>query len=124
MTDKKMILSTLWVFVLLNYIYADILVLILNPTVYQNAATKMGIVTVLTFSLLMEIPIIMVLLSRILKYKLNRLANIFAGVISTLFVAMTLFAGKPPGIYYVFFSCIEIACTLFVIWYAWSWKED
>jgi hypothetical protein len=122
MTDKKIVLSTLWIFVLFNYIYADILVLIINPTVYQNAATKMGMGPVLAFSILMEIPIAMVLLSRILDYKANRLANIIAGSVSTLFVAMTLAGGKPPGVSYIFFSAIEIVSTIFITWYAWKWK--
>jgi hypothetical protein len=124
MTDKKILLSTLWIFVLFNYIYADILVLILNPSVYQNAATKMGIGPVLAFSILMEIPIAMVVLSRILNYNANRWANIIAGIVSTLFVAMTLFGGNPPGVSYVFFSSIEIATTLFITWYAWKWRGE
>jgi hypothetical protein len=123
MAEKKILLSTLWIFVLFNYIYADILVLILNPAVYQNAATKMGIGPVLAFSILMEIPIAMVLLSRILDHKANRLANIIAGIVSTLFVAMTLAGGKSPGVSYIFFSAIEIVTTIFIIWYAWKWKE-
>ena len=25
--------------------------------------------------------------------------------------------------YYTFFSIIEIACTLFIVWYAWRWQD-
>jgi len=70
----------------------------------------------------MEIPIAMVILSWILNYKANRLANIISGTIMTIVQISSLFTGKPT-MYYAFFSTIEISCTLFIIWYAWSWPE-
>jgi hypothetical protein len=71
-------------------------------------------------ALLMEIPIIMVLLSRTLRYKANRWANIVAGSIKTIVMILSMFVGTPT-LYYLFFGTIEIACTTFIIWYAWSW---
>ena len=70
--DKKMVLSTLWIFVMFNYLYADILVMIVHPTIYQKAAANMSSAVVLTFAALMEIPILMILLSRVLPYRANR----------------------------------------------------
>ena len=32
----------------------------------------------------------------------------------------TLFVGTPTT-YYLFFSAIEIACLLFIVWTAWRW---
>lgn len=120
--DRRSILSGLWLFVMLNYIYADILMIIINPATYAKAAGRMSGPIVLIFAALMEIPIAMVLLSRILPYRVNRWANILAGIESTIFVAFTLI-GHPP-VYYVFFASIEIACTVFIVWYAWSWRES
>ena len=73
-------------------------------------------------AVLMEIPIVMVLLSRVLKYKLNRLANIVAGAIMTLVQLMSLLVGTPT-IYYLFFSIIEISATLLIVWFALKWKK-
>ena len=70
----------------------------------------------------MEIPIAMVLLSLILKHKANRLANIVAGSIKTIVMILTMFIG--PTLYYVFFGTIEIATTIFIVWYAWNWSES
>ena len=70
----------------------------------------------------MEIPIAMVILSRILKYRANRWTNIIAGTIMAAVQILTLFIGIPT-IYYVFFSVIEIACVLFIVWTAWKWKN-
>ena len=72
--------------------------------------------------ILMEIPIMMVLLSRILKYRANRWANIIAGTIMSLVQILTVFSGAPT-IYYLFFSAIEVPCTLFIVWYAWWWRN-
>ena len=62
-------------------------------------------------AILMEIPIAMVLLSRILNYKTNRWANIIAGIILTLVQIAPLFACAPTN-YYLFCSIIEIATTI------------
>ena len=119
--DRKAILSTLWIFVMFNYLYADLVIMMVNPAAYQKMAARMTSGAVLGFTVLMEILIAMVLLSRILKYRSNRWANIIAGVVGTAFVALTL-SGKPPA-FYVFLSAIEIATTLFIVWYAWTWPN-
>jgi hypothetical protein len=53
--DRKPILSTLWIFVMFNYFYADILMMIANPAIYQNAASHMTSGVILGFAALMEI---------------------------------------------------------------------
>jgi poly(A) polymerase Pap1 len=71
---------------------------------------------------LIHIEIAMVLLSRFLKYSANRWANVIAGVFHTAFVAWSMI-GETPALFYVFFASIEIVCTLFIAWYAWSWRN-
>ena len=91
MHNPRVILSTLWIFVTLNYIYADVFGL-LDPVQLRTILTGIvGGVTItqeflLLGALLMEIPILMVLLSRVLPYKANRIANITAAIIKTLAV--------------------------------------
>lgn len=104
-----------------NYLYADLVMMIVNPAIYERAATKMTGGVVLGFAALMEILIAMVLLSRILTYKANRWANIIGGIVGTAFVAVTLNARAPA--FYLFFSSIEILSTLFIVWYAWTWRD-
>jgi len=118
MKDRKVILSTLWIFALLNYIYADIFTLFFNTEAQTETMTAGAVVG---FAFLMETAIAMVLLSRILKYGANRWANIVAGVIHTALVSWSLSGGTPPA-FYIFFAAIEILCTLFIVWYAWKWK--
>ena len=92
-----------------------------HPAAYQRVIAGMSEGLVLGATVLMEILIAMVLLSRILKYQANRWANIIVGVVGTAFAALTL-GGKPPA-FYVFLSAIEIVCTLFIVWYAWTWPN-
>jgi hypothetical protein len=117
--DRKVILSTLWLFATLNYIYCDV-VTVMDPV--KRAPFQLTPGFLLGASILVEIPIAMVLLSRVLKYGVNRWANIITGTIMTAVQALSLFVAIP-AMYYVFFSVIEIACTLFIVWYAWTWTH-
>lgn len=121
MKDKKVLLSTLWIFATLNYIYADIFTSFFDPEAHTGTVT-MTQGAVLGFAILMETAIAMVLLSRVLKYGANRWANIIAGIIHTAVVSWTLFGTPLP--FYIFFASIEIACTLFIVWYAWRWRNS
>ncbi len=127
---RRVVLSTLWIFAVLNYIYADIFSLVFNP-VLQPAVTRrlaegyVGDIQitqgfVLVTAILMETAIAMVLLSRLLPYRANRWANILVGGLQTLFVAWSLI-GEAPTSYYAMFAAIEVSCTLFIAWYAWKW---
>lgn len=127
MKSRKELLSLLWIFVTLNYLYCDVVGLMDASLLSQYlTGTVDGLELsesfLLVASILMEIPIAMVLLSRILPYRANRWANLIAAVIKTMVMVMTMFMGVPT-MYYIFFGSIEIATTVFIFWYAWKWKE-
>jgi ABC-type Fe3+-siderophore transport system permease subunit len=124
MKDRKVILSTLWIFAMFNYLYADVFTLFFNPTAQQDAlqVTQGSGFAVLAFAVLMETAMAMVLLSRILKYGANRWANILAGALHTALVAWSASGGMPEP-FYILFATIEITCTLFIIWYSWTWPK-
>src|SRR5215475_12378157 len=128
MHDIKERLSLLWTFALLNYLYADVLALFAiagsrEPFEPLPPWALMG------SAVLMEIPIAMILASRLLRFRANRLANIIAGVILTLvngfltFVAPLVGMGRPPAFpEYLFFATIETVATSVIIWQAWTWS--
>ena len=66
-----------------------------------------------------EIPIAMVLLSRILKYSVNRWTNIIVGVIMIPLVLSNGLADLDD----MFFATIEIVAMTFIVWYAWTWPN-
>ena len=123
--DMKVKLSLLWIFVMFNYIYADIMTLMDSSVLTELIRGYAGDIQItqgflLGGAILMEIPIAMVVLSRVLEYRANRLANIIAGTIKTTAVFLSMFVGTP-ALYYIFFGTIEMACTLLIVWYAWKW---
>ncbi len=128
MNNKKAILSTLWIFVTANYIFCDILSN-MDPAfikVIMQGGQFEGLPPItqkflLGAAILMEIPILMILLSRVLKYKANRVANIVAGSIMTVVQIGSLFVGTAT-LHYMFYSAIEIACTAFIVLYALKWR--
>jgi len=128
MKEKQTILSTLWIFVTVNYIFCDVFTLMHPEELKQILSGSVGSIQMtqqflLGAAILMEIPMAMILLSRFLKYRSNRLANIIAGTLMTLVQIMSLFVGEGASLHYIFFSIIEIACTAFVVIYAWRWPE-
>ena len=128
MEDRKAKLSALWIFVILNYLYCDFIGLI-DPELLKQYMTgnvdglQITQGFLLGAAILMEIPISMVLLSRVLKYAANRWANIIAGTIMTVVQFSTLFVGSSPTVYYLFFSIVEITCTALIVLYAWKWAN-
>jgi len=131
--DRRVVLSTLWIFALFNYVYADILTLYFNATLQPEAwkqfqSGQVGSIHitqefVLVGAILMETAIAMALLSRVLPYRANRWANILVAVVQTVEVAWSLTGPVYWNQFYIFFAAIEIACTLFIIWYAWTWPR-
>ncbi|HEY1420033.1 MAG TPA: DUF6326 family protein [Candidatus Dormibacteraeota bacterium] len=120
-------LSTLWVFATLNYLYCDVVTLMDPGFLKQFLAGRIGSIDVsqgflLASGILVEIPISMVLLSRLLPARTNRWANIVAGTVMTA-VQLASLGVKVPTMYYAFFSVIEIAATSAVVWYAWRWNR-
>ncbi len=126
--DMKVRLSTLWIFAILNYLYADVLGLYDTAVIEDILSGNVGGVEftpsfMLGAAILMETAIIMVVLSRWLPYRINRWANIIAGIIHTTAVFGSMFVGTAPELYYIFFGSIEIATTLLIIWFAWRWPN-
>jgi len=119
MQDIKTKLSALWLFAMLTYTYGDVVTL-MDPVKHGSIQLTEGFL--LAGSVFMMIPITMVLLSRILKYRTSRLASIIAGSIMTVALTLTLFAAVPT-MYYVFFTVIEITSTSLIVWYAWKWPN-
>lgn len=127
METTKSRLSTLWIFLVLNYLYCDVLGLMDSTMLKQFLTGTIGGMEMtqgflLGASVLMEIPMLMVLLSRVLSYRCNRWANIVAGCVMATVQVASLFIGTPT-VYYLFFSAIEISAAVFVVWYAWKWRE-
>ena len=129
MHDIKQRLSLLWLFALLNYLYADVIALWAIVGAPKDRVPHLSDLALLGSAVLMEIPIAMIVASRMLPFRANRLANIIAGLIVTVvngavtFVVPLAIGARPPAFpAYLFFGTIETVCTVIIIWQAWTWS--
>jgi Family of unknown function (DUF6326) len=126
MTGRGARLSLLWVFATLNYLYCDLMGLMDPDSLKQYLTGTVNGLQItqgflLSAAILMEIPIAMVLASSVMPHRASRWANIVAGTVMTLVQIGSLFMA-PPTVFYAFYSTVEIACTAFIVWYAWRWQ--
>jgi len=117
-------LSTLWVVVMFNMVFADILTFITPGKLQELWAGQAGVhITpglLLVFAILIEIPIAMIFASRVLKPGPNRWANTVAAVITTAFVV----GGGSLDLHYVFFASVELACMALIVWSVWTRRDS
>ena len=120
--DRKVLLSTLWIVVMINMLKADILSLYIPGSLDEVARTAGETpITQLMLggAIMMEISIIMIILSRILKYRANSWVNIITSIITIAFVV----GGGASYPHYIFIATVEVVCLLLIIWNAWTWSS-
>jgi len=122
--DTKALLSTLWIFILFNMIFRDLHEFV-RPGFLEEimTGTVNGVPIIepllLLGGIMAEIPISMVLLSRILNYKVNRWANVIAGALTIAFVINNGVKDLDD----IFFAIIEVVSLSFIIWIALRWRN-
>ena len=124
-TPVKLRLSSLWVSVMLCYIYGGIFSFFKPGTLKDILAGGTGAFgspgRLLAAAILMAIPSVMVFLSLALKPGISRYANIVLGLAYTVVIAST-----TPGAwaFYVLLGVVEAMLTLTIAWYAWRWQAS
>jgi hypothetical protein len=124
MKDVGTRVSTLWIVVMFTMVFADILGMMMPGVLQAMSAGQVGVpVTqglLLAFAILLEIPIAMIFMSRILKPRPNRWANTAAALVTTVFVV----GGGSPYLHYYFFATVEVACMALIVWSVWSRRNS
>lgn len=121
MADEQIKLSLIWVALMLTYLLGDVLRIFSG----DSASGKTGDIAQFTpgmwlgIALLMVIPILMIVLTLILPYPINRWANIVVAVGFFLFNLV----GLPtyPGAYDKFLIVVGLGFNVLTVWYAWKW---
>ncbi len=120
--DKRALLSTLWIVVLINMLKADILSLYI-PGATDEVARVAGDTPIpllmLGGAILVEISTLMIFFARVLPYKANRWANIIIGLITI----GGIWGGGSTYPHYLFVATVETIFLLFIIWNAWKWVD-
>jgi hypothetical protein len=126
--DTRILLLVLWLFYSLNFMYADSLSS-LEPGVLQqemsgyvaDGTVKITAGFLLGTAVMFEIPFLMIVLSWVLKYRANRMANIIAAIVFIVVQIGSLFMGVPSPMY-LFYSIVEVAGLALIIALAWRWR--
>lgn len=118
-SDIREKLSTLWIVVLVNMLFADIFSIMVE-LVNKNTLNIPGDVKVVMAiaAVVTNIPVLMIYLSKVLPYKVNRLANIIAGIFTIIYVI----GGGDSAFHYLIIACVEIIVLIMIIVKSWTWK--
>ena len=122
--DTKVLLSTLWIVVMINMLKADILSLNIPGAAEEVARTSANAGAsipqlMLVGAVMGQIGIAMIVLSRVLKYGINRWANIVVGIVTIAYI----WSGAAAYPHYIFIATIETLCLLLIIGFAWTWRN-
>ena len=117
--ETKAKLSTLWIFVLFNVIFRDLHELAKPEYLEELINGQVSELMLLLAGFMIEVPIAMVLFSRLLPYRANRWTNLMAAAI---LLPLIILYGTTD-LDDIFFLLVESAALLFVIWSAWRWRN-
>jgi hypothetical protein len=122
--DTKVLLSTLWIVVMINMLKADILSLFIpgmtDELAMTSVSTGASIPQLMLFGAIMgQLGIAMIILSRVLKYGINRWVNIVAGIVTIAYI----WGGMTSYPHYIFIASVETLCLLLIIGFAWKWRN-
>lgn len=125
--SKPELISTIWIFLSLNYIFCDVLSNMEASALNQLiTGTIEGIKLTEGFLLFagisLEIPFAMVLLSRILPFKPNKVLNIVFPILMIIYQLGSFAVGSGATLHYIFFSAIEVAGNFAILMLAIRWK--
>lgn len=117
-------LSTLWIFLLFNILFRDMHELFRPGLLEQMISgtvngTLVSNEMLLVAGIILEIPIAMIVLSRILNYKINRWANISAGILMTVSVV----TNPPRDLDDYWFISMGLIASISIVYYAWKWQK-
>jgi hypothetical protein len=125
-------LSTLWIVIMINMAFADILGFIDPATLSQIATASTEGVSfgnvesvVITPTLLLvaavfiQIAVVMIYLSKTLARRSNRVANMVAAVITSVFII----GGGSLSLHCILFASIEILCLGYIVILVWRWRD-
>ena len=111
------LLSSLWIFVLFNMILRDLHEFPTEGYIEEMMGLHLSEESMLFFAFIVEIPILMVILPRILNEKANKWMNLIAVVFSSLGILYTLPTGHLDE---YFFALMNLGAFILIIRTAWN----
>lgn len=114
-------ISLLWIVVMLNMIFADIFSIILELVKKNTLAIPGDVKTFMAIAAVMvNVGILMIYFSKVLPYRMCRILNIVAAIITILFII----GGGSLDPHYLIIGAVEIAALVYIIFLNFKWKES
>jgi hypothetical protein len=124
--NVKSALPWLWAFMVVNYLYCDVLSLfdksVLGDILAGTGDVHLTPEMLFASAVLMEIPMAMIVLSQVLGHRVNRWANVGAAGFMAVVQLGSLAVGTPAA-YYLFFSAIEVGTLVLIAVLALRWAD-
>ena len=119
-------ISALWIAILFLFAYGDIFGFFQEGQIVEVIAGEVsGIEITETFlfavSVYIAIASVMVFLSLVLQWRVNRWTNIVLPILYIVSIAVS--AIGESSAYFIFLSLTESVLLLLIIWYAWTWPK-
>ena len=115
----KITLALLWITVMILMIFADIFSIILELEVGNQIEIPIDVKTAMAIAAVVTaIPIFMIVLSWVLPYKINRLANIVVGIFTIIYIL----GGGSLVPHYIIIASMEIALLASIVVISLRWK--
>ena len=117
----KITIVLLWITMLFNMLFADIFSIMVEIVeggvvdIPGDVKTIMAIAAVVT-----NIPVLMIILTWVLPYKINRIANIIAAVFTIIYII----GGMAALPHYYIIAFIEIILLLVITFKVVKWKNE
>ncbi len=113
----RTLLSNLWIFILFNMILRDLHEFPTEGYIEEMMSLKLSEEVMLFYAFIVEIPILMLVLSRTLNNQANKWTNTIAVIISSIGIVYTLPSGDLDDI---FFAIVNAVALLFIFLTAWK----
>ena len=122
--DTRVLLSSLWIVVMINMLKADILSLYVPGSAEEVAETAASAGAsipqlMLGAAIIGQLAIAMIVLSRVLKYGINRWVNIVTAIV----IIAYIWGGMALYPHYIFIAMVETLCLLLIVGFAWKWRN-
>ena len=124
----KIKLAALWTSATFCYLYGDYFELY-TPEKINSLISGENVLnsptTLFIASLIMAIPPLMLVVSLMLKPRINKWLNIVFGTIFTLMMILIAFGSLTPWYgFYVFLAILESMLTAAIVWTAYKWPKE
>lgn len=111
------LISKLWIFILFNMILRDLHEFPTDGYIKELMSLKLSEEAMLAFAFIVEIPILMVVLSKVLNHKANKWVNTVAVFVSGIGIFYTVPGGHLDEL---FFAFVNLGAFFVIIRAAWK----